>query len=146
MSEKKYKQSTLERYAAAGYLDFGSRNFGAIDRLSAGKRLYADFFLGGISTVCAADMAKIRVDGSKKGGEPLSCLYHRDSYAKAVQAVPAEFWPIVRQVIIEDRPIVITGSEKQVKRELYAARLDLCRGLDRLVEFYLRMRKKTLDI
>lgn len=139
MSEKKYKQSTLERYAAAGYLDFGSRNFGAIDRLSAGKRLYADFFLGGISRVGAIDMAKIRVDGSSIScGEPLNCIYHRDSYAKAVQAVPAEFWPIVRQVIIEDRPIVITGSEKQVKRELYAARLDLCRGLDRLVEFYLK--------
>lgn len=140
MTEKNYKQSTLERYAAAGYLNFGCRRYGPMDRLCAGKRLYADFFLGGISRVAAADMSKIRVDGSGKDGEPLTCLHHRDNYTKAMAAVPAEFWPVVRLVCVEDKPIVATGSEKKVKRELYAARLDLCRGLDRLVEFYLRKR------
>lgn len=137
---RSYKQSTLERYAAAGWLDYGRQNYTAIDRVSAGNRLYTDFYLGGLIRVGAVDMRRIRVDGSgalSQSGQD-GRLWHQNCYNKAVAAVPAEFWPVVRRVCIEDLPIEAFGSVKNVKRVLYASRVDLCRGLDRLIDFYLR--------
>lgn len=131
-----YKQNTLERYAAAGWLDFGREIYTALDRLSAGGRLFADFYLGGLNAVKAVDMAKIRVDGGGSVEKTSRRLFHADRYEKAVLCVPAEFWPVVRRVVVEDLPLKAEGSVLDVKRKLYAQRVDLCRGLDRLIDFY----------
>ena len=136
MVERVYKLSTLERYGAAGYLDFGNKKYSALDRISAGKRLFTNFYLGGLNSMAAIDFGRIKVDGSGDRSEPFRCLHHRDMYKKAVAAVPREFWPVVRRVCIEDLPIVAKGSANNIKRILYAERLDLCRGLDRLIDFY----------
>lgn len=138
MTENKrtFKQTVLNRYAEAGYLDFGSDRISARDRVDAGSRLYVDFVLGGISSVGASDMSKIKVDGQGSIEQSLRCIHHQDCYNKAMRAVPKEFWPIVRLVCVEDKEIKVSGSAIDVKRKLYAARVDLCRGLDRLVQFY----------
>lgn len=129
-----YKFNTLERYADAGYLDGGP--FSVTDRVSAGGRLFADAYLGGLVSVRATDLSRIRVDGCGKFEEGNRRLYHQDCYEKAMAAVPPEFWPAVRRVCIEDEPLKALGMRLFVKKELYSLRKDLCRGLDRLVIFY----------
>lgn len=135
-NQRTFKQSVLNRYAEAGYLNFGSNRISARDRVDAGSRLYVDFVLGHIGSVGASDTSKIRVDGQGSFEQSLKCIHHRDCYNKAMRAVPSEFWPVVRLVCVEDEEIKVTGSVIDVKRKLYAARVDLCRGLDRLVQFY----------
>ena len=133
-----YKMNVLERYAAAGYLDFGAKKYTAVDRVGAGKRLYRDFYLSGVQSVGAIDMSRIRVDGQGNIEETSRRLHHLDCYQKAMAVVPSEFWPTVRRVCLEDKPLKAQGTKLDIKRQLYALRVDLCRGLDRLCDFYLR--------
>ena len=142
MAKTEYKMTVLEKYLATGYLDLGDRNVTALDRLGAGNRLFADYYLGKAGDLSITDISRIRVDGSRAAGEAAKRLYHLDCYAKAMKSVPAEFWPVVRRVVIENEPLTAAGSKLEVKRNLYAQRLDLCRGLDRLVKFYWRNHKK----
>ncbi len=137
-----YKMNTLERYAAAGYLDYG--NFSATDKVSAGNRLYTDFYLGGLCPVGSSDIARIRVDGCGKFDESDGRLYHRHCYELAMAAVPQEFWPVVRRVCVEDEPLNVRGAGLFVRKELYALRRDLNRGLERLVGFYKKKRMQLL--
>ena len=133
---KEYRMSVAEKYFASGYLDLGDPMVSALDRLSAAKRLNADFYLGGLSGRAAVDVAKIRVDGGGRTEASARMLHHRDWYEKAIAAVPAEFWPAVRKVASDDEPLAAAGGRLEIKKNLYAQRLDLCRGLDRLVKFY----------
>ena len=129
-------KKVLLRYALDGYLDFGSDKYSSDLRYKAGNQLFTDFILGGGDGVKAIDMSKIRVDGGGNGEKTAKCSHHHDMYNKAMASVPDEFWPVVRKVCIDDEEIRFKGSDLDVKRKLYAARVDLCRGLDRLVEFY----------
>lgn len=138
---KKYKLNILEKMAAAGWLDYGNRKYSAVDRLSAGARLWRDFYLGGLTELRANDLGKIKVDGGGSGKTSDRRLDFRNAYEKACRAVPSEFWQVVRQVVVEDKPLKAEGSERQVKYELYRQRVDLCRGLDRLIEHYLGIKK-----
>jgi hypothetical protein len=65
---KKYKQCTLERYAAKGYLD--GEKYDGQQLLGAGLRLARDYYLAGLDNVSANDVSKVRVDGGGKGNEP----------------------------------------------------------------------------
>lgn len=128
-----YRRSALERCAAAGWLGSGAA---LIERLSAGKRLYADFYLGGVESVGAADLARIRVDGSGSFKEPDRRLWHQARYQQAIAQIPHEFWPAVRRVCIEDKNLLAAGETDWERRmSLAAQRLDLRRGLDRLCAF-----------
>lgn len=137
-----YKLSVLEKYFMAGYLDFGNEHgctgIKAIDRLSAGRLLGNDFERGEVGKVRTSDVSKIRVDGGGGDSEPERVCFHQDRYFKACAAVPAEFWAVVRRVCVENKPLNAEGSRLDVKRDLYRQRIDLCRGLDRLIEFYKR--------
>lgn len=137
MGRSVYKMNTLERYATVGYLNFGAKRYTAIDRVGAGKRLYRDFYLSGVQSVGAVDMSKIRVDGMGSIEESSRRLHHLDCYQKAMAVVPSEFWPVVRRVCLEDKPLKAQGTKLDIKRQLYALRVDLCRGLDRLCDFYM---------
>lgn len=132
-----YKMSVLERYATCGYLELGGKRYTAIDRVGAGKRLYRDFYLSGVQSVGAVDMSKIRVDGMASIEETARRMHHLDCYQKAMATVPSEFWPAVRRVCLEDKPLQAEGTRLDVKRQLYSQRVDLCRGLDRLCDYYM---------
>lgn len=133
-----YKQNTLEIYAAKGYLDFGNPKFTSIDRVSAGNRLYRDFYLSGLTSSGAVNPEKIKVDGGGNLSLMEKKAYHEDMYLKAVKIIPSEFWEAVRVVVIEDKFLSSTGSDRQINKELYLKKVDLCRGLDRLIEFYIQ--------
>ncbi len=136
MTSKRDEKSVLQKYAMAGYLDFGSKRYSTADRLNAGLQLYTDFILGGGDGVKANDVGKIKVDGGGNGERSVMCLHHLDLYRKAIRVIPKEFLSVVRLVCLEDKEIKVSGSAIDVKRKLYMARVDLCRGLDRLVQFY----------
>lgn len=131
-----FKECTLMRYAAAGYLDWQARSYSVLDRVSAGLLLWQHAALGGVVKSRVVDPSKIRVDGGGSGEQSEFCMHYWDLYNKAMSVVPEEFWPVVRLVCVEDKPIEAVGTQLNIKRQLYAARIDLCRGLDRLVEFY----------
>lgn len=138
MVTKRSEKKILQRYAFAGYLDFGSKKYTAADRVLAGTRLYIDYILGGGDGVKANDTSKIKVDGGGSGERSGFCTYHNQMYHWAMKSIPIEFRGVVRMVCIEDKEIVVSGSDLDIKRKLYAARVDLCRGLDRIVQFYQR--------
>ena len=60
------KLSTIERYCRRGYLSI-VKGYSGEERCAAGRRLYADFFRGGLSSARAIDPSIIRVDGDVGG-------------------------------------------------------------------------------
>lgn len=132
------KLSTLQVYETKGYLDYGDQKYTSMDRVAVGLQLATDFYLGGLNTVSAVDPGKIRVDGGGGSFGAEKRQFHEDRYHKAMAIIPTEFREVVRLVVIEDKPIKVIGSDRQVNKELFLKRVDLCRGLDRLIDFYLR--------
>ena len=133
--------TVLERYYENGWLDYAcDLKHTALARCSFGLLLARDFYLAGLSAVKATDCSKIRVDGC--GGDWRSgdgAYFHRQRYNAAMQAVPKEFWDVVRLVCIDDVPIAANDNAVSARRKAelaFAAKYDLCRGLDRLVDFY----------
>jgi hypothetical protein len=79
------------------------------------------------------------VDGKGKNADDVEAICKaRERYFAAVKQIPEEFWPVVREVCLENREAVLTekagGRRKQEMS--YAAKRDLCRGLDRLIRYY----------
>jgi hypothetical protein len=133
---KTSEKMILAKYAEDGYLNFGSNRYTADDRYKAGSMLYTNYILGGGDGVKANDVSKIRVDGGGSGEKSAFCAHHNQLYHWAMKSIPVEFRGIIRLVVIEGLPIKVEGSTIDIKRKLYMARVDLCRGLDRLIEFY----------
>lgn len=133
---KYYRYNTLERYAAQGVLDGG--RYSSADRLSAGQRLYRDYYLSRIESVSANDVRKVKVDGCGDYNQSVASLAAADRFRKAIKAIPAEFWPYVRRVCLNDEPL--STKEKGRKRlyDRYHAKYMLRLGLDRLVDFYIK--------
>ena len=80
-----------------------------------------------------------KVDGKGKNADDVEAICKaRERYFAAVKQIPEEFWPVVREVCLENREAVLTekagGRRKQEMS--YAAKRDLCRGLDRLIRYY----------
>lgn len=129
------KLSTIERYCRRGYLSI-VKGYSEKERCAAGRRLYADFFRGGLSSARAIDPSIIRVDGDA-GGMCENKEYFRSCYNRAIREIPAEFYPAVHRVCIEDQDLAAGGNNYCRYNTLFADRRDLCRGLDRLIKFYL---------
>lgn len=133
--------SVLERYYADGVLDLKStRDYTALSRLSAGLVLAKDAYLARISNIKSTDLSKIRVDGCCGSEETEKTLFHRDRYNKALRAIPREFLNIVHHVCIDDLPIAANDNSNMSARRKsemsFSLKLDLVRGLDRLIDFY----------
>ena len=136
------KFNTLEKYAASGGLDKGKPCYSAVDRLSAGLRLARDYYSARLENLSANDVSKVKVDGRGCFNRPDNVIDAENRYRRAVAAVPLEFWPVVRLVCIEDRPIEENKniSRRQAQYEVYHAKRLLCFGLDRLIDFYLKQK------
>ena len=130
--------SVLQRYYQAGWLDFGNKRYTGEDRLNVGERLARDYYLSHFSDVKSLDLTQ-----EVRGGVFLldNVLDSRHRYNQAMRAIPHEFWPLIRKVCIEDEELFDNDNFQESKRQkLYAsylAKVDLSRGLDRLIEHYL---------
>lgn len=134
---KPYKQSTLERYEAKGYLD--GEKYDSIQLMGAGKRLWEDFYLAHICGVKANDLSRVRVDGGGGFTDSETKTFAKDRFNKACRAVPYEFWGVVSNVCCDDIDIIGEINEdskrqKQYRTQVLLALLRL--GLVRLVEHY----------
>lgn len=136
-----YKMTILEKYFNRNWLDLGSKKYSGEDRLNAGSRLFQDYSASGFESMRAVGWGKEKVDCS---GSPSEDIYGaRLNYFSAVKSIPKEFWPVVRTVCIQDTEL-LAGDDLPERRKLevtYAMKCDLCRGLDRLIEFYCEARK-----
>ena len=56
-------------------------------------------------------------------------------YRNCLRIVPAEFWPVVRLICLEEKMPEIPSelSERQQAHINYLYKIDLCRGLDRII-------------
>jgi hypothetical protein len=134
---KPYKQSTLERYEAKGYLD--GEKYDSIQLMGAGKKLWKDFSLAHIYGVKANDVSKVRVDGGGGYTDSETKTFAEDRYRKACKSLPREFKDVVTNVCCFDIDIIgeITEDSKRQKQYRTQVLLALLRlGLVRLVEHY----------
>ena len=132
-----YKLSALEKAYSRGRLRYGSKRFGEDDRLKAGQRLAVDYAVGRFDML-GSGWIKDKID--KGGNADLSSrlIECRSRYLSAIKHIPREFWAVVRLVCIEGRLPVFDDEKSLRKRyeKAYLCYCDLCRGLDRLIEFY----------
>ncbi len=137
--------NALERLSAGGWLDMGTRNISALDRVSVGNRLYRDFYLSRIERVKANDLAKVRVDGRGSYATPEEIMEAEDRYRKAIKAVPEGAREIVRRVCLEDKEFKLDDSLNRYEAGKEKARQAtlLCVGLDEVGKFYRSLRKNV---
>lgn len=130
--------SVIELYAERGLLDYVHGKWTTEYRLSAGLQLAKDFYLSGLQTVKAIDYSKDRVDTSYHG-EPDYVLNARRRYGGAIRAIPTEFFNAVSDVCCHDKQLKGNGKNRADReKNKYLQVCDLCRGLDYLIQFYLK--------
>jgi hypothetical protein len=134
---KYYKNCTLERYEAKGYLD--GEKYDSQQLLGAGLRLAKDFYLSRLATVSANDVSKVRVDGCGNSNTSDSILFALDRFHDACRAVPYEFWGVISKVCCDDIDIIGEINERSKRQKQYRIQVLLAllrMGLVRLVEHY----------
>ena len=134
--------SVLEQLAQYGWLDYGSRKFTALDRISAGKRFYSDFQASGMQSLGVNDMERIKVDGGGNDSAPEYVLMARERFVRALRAINPDFFPVIHKVVLEDKMVALKGTEWiKIKQKTHLCTF-LCLGLDELICHYL---KKHID-
>ncbi len=144
MLGKKYRRfakfCVLEKYLAKGWLNLGRTEYSGRDRLWAGNRLADVYARCAFPEAKALDLQKPFVDVSGGGGASLErILDARAEYGAAMRSVYRDYWPAVRKICIEDEELIIQNpEEKQKLKALFSfnTKVDLCRGLDELIDFY----------
>ena len=131
-----YKLNALEQIYRNGRLEYGDKSFGGQDRLRAGMKLASDFEKSHFSIVNSSWQNE-KVDCKFQNNNDIN--YIRSRYYTAVNSIPREFWPAVRQICIENKipDFKNIQSARRRSENLYLRYFDLCRGLDRLIEHYL---------
>lgn len=136
-----YRLTVLERYLERGWLDFGNRDYSDQDRFAAGEELLEDFQKCRFAGAKSSNFGRERVDGTPLPQSELESVCRaRDRYFAKVRQIPAEFWPMVRLVCLEnEEPDIAENVPARRRAEmLFAAKQDLCRGLDRLIEYKIK--------
>lgn len=131
------KLSVLEFWYSKGYLEFNKSQYTADERLKYGLRLSLDFQIINRANIHSGYIQNSKID-KINNSQSVALLDAMNRYNKAIKAVPKEFWSIVRKICIEDKELKIPEkiSERQKAYFLYLSRIDLCRGLDRIIEAY----------
>ena len=135
-----YKMSLLERYYNKGWLDLGNERYSAKDRLSAAAKLREDYEMSRFFNATSTSYRE-KVDGGNMTGilEIDVICEARERYFAAIKTIPEEFLSVVKNVCLEGKePKLPSDLPERRKLELiFSLRRDLCRGLDRLVGYYL---------
>lgn len=128
------RKTLLEQLYDKGWLDYKTSPYSSDARLRAGLKLMFNYQLIQRANLHSGFIINNRIDSSAS----LSSKMYGDAvnfYRKCLRAVPAEFWGIVRSICIEEKMPIISDklSERQKTHLSYLYRIDLCRGLDRLI-------------
>lgn len=139
------KMTLLEKLCYGGRLSYGTDKYRSEDRLAAGERFISDYEKNGFKSV-QSSLGKEKVDCSIKGGD--KSFYICSRYLNAKKYIPREFWPAVKKICLDNK--LPEPDEKIPARRrsemAYAFYNDLCRGLDRLIEFYTASNSNYKDI
>lgn len=142
MAEK--NPTVLEIYEQRGWLDKISSRWSGKDRLDVGTWIRNIHEKSGLGKVSAIDYTKERVDCSLNLhagiNENMEALFF-----KATKFIPKEFRESVIKVCCDNEYLKASGktiNEKKADRHLQI--VDLCRGLDYLVEFRLFRKKNEI--
>ena len=132
-----YKLSALEKLYTKGRLDLGDKKYMASERYAAGNRLAGDWARANAGLLSSV-WRDVRIDGSIKNQTVDIIMQKQQPYLMAAKVVPHEFWPIVRLVCIENKLPQFDENMPLRRRteQAYLLYCDLCRGLDRLIEYY----------
>jgi len=133
-----YKKSLLEIWYAKDWLDLPNSKYSSEDRLNSGMKLAADYHIMNRENLHSSYTINTKVDGAKFT-PGFHCANEAESrYLQAIQSIPSEFWPMVRKICIEENELQapLSMSERQKTYFYYLCRIDLCRGLDRLADYY----------
>ena len=133
------KFTVLEKFLAKGWLRLGGKRYSEKDRIWAGNRLADVYFRCAFPAAQAINPARVFVDVSKGGKEMFDkVLAAREEYFAIMAKIHKDYWPIVRRVCIEDKEPVVVGEKKLMRKALvsFSLKVDLCRGLDELIDFY----------
>lgn len=140
------RKTVLERYYDKGYLDLPGSSFSAEDRKRVGERLASDYYLARENTLKSIDLSSVNIPTTGNSSRE-NAMFYRNRYLKAVQSIPHEFWPSVRQVCIEDKKLLselpIDKKTLLNKNNSYHQKMLLNLGLERLISFYLKKNKKS---
>ena len=131
---KIYKLSTLEIWYSKGYLDYEYSKYSAEERLECGLKLALDYHIINRANLHSSHLINTKVDNNKSP-QSVALMNAMNRFNKAIRSVPKEFWSVVRYVCIEDKELIAPKhfSERQKSYFLYLHRIDLCRGLDRII-------------
>ena len=135
-TKMKWKKPILQMYYEAGYLDIIKSRFTPEDRKTAGEMLAQDYFLGNYDSLQTARLKQLNIRTTSEWTRE-QALFFKERYLRAIKTLPAEFWPIVRRVCVEDLPILSDEpTEMMRKYKIYHQKILLNYGLDRLIYFY----------
>ena len=134
-----YKMTLLERYYLRGWLDFGCEKYSAKDRFDAAEKLQQDYEASHFMAM-SASVIKPKVDCSVGAGidEVEVICKAREQYFAAVSQIPEEFFTVIQKICLEGKDPDIDESlpERRKLEVSFSLKMDLCRGLDRLVRYY----------
>lgn len=132
-----YKKTILEMWYDKGWLELEGSRFDENMRLEFGLRLMLDFSIINRSNL-RSQLNTFGIIDYKNFTLSDSLLDAVTRYNKAIRAIPAEFWPAVKTICLEDKTPSFPKflSERQRTYSYFLARTDLCRGLDRVIIAY----------
>ncbi len=131
------KLSILEIWYSKGYLEYEKSKYTADERLECGLKLALDYQIINRANIHSGYIQNTRIDKTNNL-QSIALLDAMNRYNKAIKSVPKEFWSIVRKICIDDCDIIFSKntSERQRAYFYYLSRIDLCRGLDRILDKY----------
>lgn len=140
MAEKKL--TVLEIYQQKGWLNRVNSRWSADDRVNSGIWLRNIHEKAGLGKISAINYEKERIDCSMK---PQSEFAQQNEvlFFKITSYIPKEFRQLVIDVCCDDKRLKARGKTiNEKKNDRYLKIVDLCRGLDYVVEFRLFEKKK----
>jgi len=135
-------KTLLEQLYDKGWLEYRSSPYDSSARLKAGLRLIFNYQILKRANLHSGYIFNNRIDCSMS----LESKMYADSlnfYRRCLRNIPSEFWKVVRQICLDEKlpcpdPKL---SERQQSHINYVFRIDLCRGLDRIILTQLKIEK-----
>lgn len=128
-------KTLIEQLYEKGWLEYRRSRFDSKSRLQVALKLMYNYQIIKRANLHSGYIFNNKIDSSIT----LESHMYSDAvnyYRQCLRAVPAEFWGIVRRICLEEKLPVISQdlSERQQAYLNYLYRIDLCRGLDRLLQ------------
>jgi hypothetical protein len=118
------------------------------EQMLAAEKLQRDFFAAGMTGIFAFDYAQTKIDEAvatmSHDADVVNRMDAIDRYIAAIRVVPISCWPVVRDVVIQEKRLDVIRvrgmSSKKLRRLKIITLLQV--GLDELARYYHFDRKK----